>query len=112
MERYVFRFGFDTPAFAAGYLAHGWDDEGSFGFFVDAESEADAFVWGRLVANAYVKAVWDRAGAEDETPWIDNGFAHGIDPNPDPWWFRATPPRTPIVTFGVMPDFALPEWKL
>lgn len=42
MQKYLFQFGYCTPAMWKANEEHGWDDELSFAFFVSAETTHEA----------------------------------------------------------------------
>lgn len=79
MNEYVFRFGYCTPAQWEANRKHGWDDECSGAFVVDADNSDRAYEWGLDVAEAYVRWQFERAGWNEIPSWKEAAFASWID---------------------------------
>ena len=108
MPKFLFFFGFCTPAQWKANEDHGWDDESSCGFFVEAETADDAEIWGQEVAECYVERLFRKSNWQGEIPsWKDSWFAYWIenDVGSIPTECLA---NYPLVTFGKMPHFD--EW--
>ncbi|MGE0868447.1 MAG: hypothetical protein AB7P03_07795 [Kofleriaceae bacterium] len=67
---HLFCFGYQTAA----QFSSGSEDENSQGVLIEATSEADAMVWGREVAEAYVARVFPGVPS-----WKQSMFAHWIE---------------------------------
>ena len=103
---YLFVFGYCTPTQLRNNEKHGWDDEDSYAFFVDANSEADALNWGRKIADQYVKCLFERSNWNDETPlWLHAGYAHWIELEPLKRFSGMALEMLPVIKYSEMPDF-------
>jgi hypothetical protein len=107
MHRFLFRFGFCTPAQWEANEAHRWDDESSSAFFVLAENAEAAISWGREVAERYGNYLFEQAGVTKITSWKDSQFAHWIEEKPAPEFTSEYLEKLPQVTMGQVPDFRL-----
>jgi hypothetical protein len=108
MQRFVFRFGYCTPKQWAGNDEHGWDDESSGAFIVEATTEEDALRWGRKVADAFVAQLFEKSGTQQPSSWTDAQFANWLDGNPTASFSDEAIRALPTVPFGKMPQFD--EW--
>ena len=83
MKRYYFWFGYCTPAQIRSNDAWSADDESSRRFVVAATTEDAAMARGVELADAYVRALFLAAEAEEpEVGWRDSGFAHWLEEAP------------------------------
>jgi hypothetical protein len=99
LQPFLFSFGFETPAERRSNDSAGTDFESSWSVWIDAESSGAAMEWGRQVAEAFVRELYERAGIETHS-WTAGAFAH---------WIESDAPRdesSPSVVIGEMPDFA------
>lgn len=102
---YLFRFGYCTPEQWTANETHGWDDESSGAFFVRADSPDRALLWGRTVADAFVRRLFEAAGKEEISSWCDAQFASWIEPDPDSAFPREFLITLARVNVGEMPSF-------
>lgn len=111
VPRYLFIFGYETPRQRILNAQHGWDDEGSCAFFIDASDEASALRHALNVAEAYVRWLFKRANWEGPIPnWREGDFAHWIERHPERVE-AATLGTLPIVSADATPDFEnWPVW--
>jgi hypothetical protein len=105
MARYLFRFGYCTPSQWAANEAHGWEDESSSAFLVEADSPEAALAWGAEVAEAFVQALFAADGrAVGALSWKEARFAHWLEDSPE----DAFPPehlrKLPVVRVGELPE--------
>ena len=105
MKRFLFRFGYSTPAQWEGNRTHGWDDECSSAFFVRANSAEDALFWGCEVAECFVRNLFDSAGYRDIPSWKAAKYAFWIDENPNTEFSPTELERLPEVVINQIPDF-------
>ena len=80
-RKYIFIFGFGTPQQFANNLSTGWDDEDSMSVCIIAESEEQAFTWGREVAEYYVNGLF-RGSDVNDFSWKEHNYAHWIESDP------------------------------
>jgi len=104
MSRYLFRFGFCTPVQFASNSAHGWDDEASSSFFIEAESSDQALEWGEEVADRFVQALFAAEGGE-VFDWRASDFARWIDDSPEEEYSARQLANKQVVKVGEFPDF-------
>jgi hypothetical protein len=83
LKSYVFTFGYETPGQHKSNSRHGWDDEDSIAFFIDAGSEEEAISWGREVAQRFVRELFCRQGETEGYDWVSAGFANWIEEHPE-----------------------------
>jgi hypothetical protein len=95
--RFLYTFGFETPGQLARNEANGWDDEASRSVVIVAESGEQARLWGRAVAEEFLKALLRR----DDVSWGAGRYADGIEPVAD-----SSCPEIPVIAVGEMPDMA------
>ena len=107
MRKFLFRFGYCTPLQLAGNEAHGWDDESSGAFFVEAHSTEDALRWGREVADAYVEFQFKKEGRQQDVRWLDGDFANWIEENPAGAFSEEQLRVLPTVAFDLCPSSIL-----
>ena len=106
MKRFTYGFGYETPQQRSLNELHGWDDEDSAEIIVRADTAEAARSWGREVAAASVRYLFEQAGVP-ETPtwreaayaeWVSEASAHDTGPEvavgefPDLAWLVHTPP--------------------
>lgn len=109
MRTFVYRFGYCTPAQWAANEAHGWDDESSSAFLVQAQSVEEALAWGDKVANAFVAWLFARDGKVPPTSWSEAEYASWIEEEPAAVFSPESLQELPVVACGQMPDFT--RWK-
>ena len=105
MTRFLFRFGYETPAQRRDNQAHGWDDECSGAFFVLANDSAQALAWGQEVAEAFVARQFKEQGCQEVPGWKEDAFAFWIEDNPSSDFSSAELEAMPQVSLRVLPDF-------
>jgi len=72
-------FRYETPIQARNNEKGGGDDEYSIIFFIEANSEADANEWGKVVAQMFLNALYEN---EYEPPSI-TAYYNGIEKSPE-----------------------------
>lgn len=82
MNRYLYGFGFETPRQWVLNRQHGWDDEDSALIIIRAESADAAYAWGREVAEASVRRLFERAHARELPSWKELEYADSIEEAP------------------------------
>ncbi|MHB0969269.1 MAG: hypothetical protein ACYC7A_13750 [Thermoanaerobaculia bacterium] len=82
MTRYLYGFGFETPRQRMLNLQHGWDDEDSALIIIRAENTDAAYAWGREVAEASVRRLFERAHAQELPSWKELKYADSIEEAP------------------------------
>jgi hypothetical protein len=95
---FVFQFGFETPQQAAANDRHGWDDESSEYFVIDAPDKQSALAWGCELAEGFVRELGG-------TSWHAGSFANWVESISDCPSAVTTKP----VKAGERPDAA--EWQ-
>lgn len=83
-QRYLFRFGYETPDQLISNARGGWDDQDSSWVFVEAASKRDAAVLGRAFADLYVLRLFKYDNPLSETKgdayvWSEAGYAEWIE---------------------------------
>lgn len=107
MPKYLFRFGYCTPKQWFANEAHGWDDESSSAFVVEAESPEAALAWGKEVAEAFSLSLFRAESRAVDTPsWKEAQFAHWIEESDKESFPAAQLEKLPIVRVGELPDFS------
>ncbi len=110
MGKYLFRFGYCTPAQWALNETQGWDDESSFAFYVVADTSECALSWGREISEAFLQYLFASANWQSEIPsWKSARFAHWIEEFPETVFSLEDLNNLPEVGYGQMPDFS--EWS-
>jgi hypothetical protein len=103
MTRYLYRFGFLTPAQWRANEEHGWDDESSSAVFILADSSDLALEWGRQISEQFVQSLFAADGWSGTPPsWIQSSFAHWIEPSPEV--MAALEGTIPTVRYGETPQ--------
>lgn len=106
MARFLFRFGFCTPEQWDNNKEHGWDDESSEGFFIEASSREGALAWGCEVAESLTHYLFQASGWNRKIPsWKESGFAYWIEQNPEAVLTSDVLKAFPEVREGDMPAF-------
>ena len=105
MNRYLFRFGFCTPAQWASNQAHGLDDENSSAFFVSAETEDAALDIGAEIAEQYVGYLFMKENAKEMPSWKASKFAFWIEKKPLEVFAAESLAQLPEVGLRQVPDF-------
>jgi hypothetical protein len=101
--RYLFQFGFETPAEFRTNSAGGWDDESSEAIWINAPSAEAALSWGRSVAEHFVEKLFEVAQVEGYS-WLAGDFAHWIAEDESVLEWARTSPKVPEAELGEMPD--------
>lgn len=108
MSKYLFRFGYCTPAQWSANDAHGWDDESSSSIFVEADSPETALAWGESVAEHFVQELFVAAGRAENMPgWRASRFASWIEDLPRKSFSSDQLEKIPVVRVGEFPDFVV-----
>lgn len=82
MPRFLFVFGYESPAERASNSREGTDFESSSAVWVRSDSEADALQKGRDYAEKFVRQQFQQAGVGDFPGWTETDFAHWIEHEP------------------------------
>lgn len=110
-QRFLFRFGFETPRQSRDNALHDWDDESSLGFWVEAESSEQAMALGRDTAEAFVSHLFASAGdtsTQRDESWKSGHFAHWIEEDPEQVFSPRQLDQFPVVRMGAAIDFG--DW--
>jgi hypothetical protein len=100
MPRFLYVFGYETPAQLRANAANGWDDEDSEALFIEAESEDEALKWGREVSERFMRQLH----GDSSVSWTALGYAHWIEADPAGRGWRAEDvARLPVVRSGEFP---------
>lgn len=81
MQRFLFRFGYETAQQHRENHAHGWDDEDCGAVFIRADSESEALAWGAEVAERFVRELYQRSNCAERFSWREAGYACWIEVN-------------------------------
>jgi hypothetical protein len=100
--KFLYGFGFETPRQRAMNDARGWDDEDSGCVIIEAETADAAREWGRAVAEAFLKYLYD----DPAVSWAAGRYADWIDADPASRWSPEQLADVPNVSVGEMPDLA------
>lgn len=104
--QFLFVFGYCTPQQWSNNERHGWNDEDSYAFFVEAKNAEAALAWGRVVVEAYARHLFQREQWPQPIPsWQAASFAHWIEHEPFNRFSGLALEMLPIVLDGEMPDF-------
>lgn len=101
--RFIYGFGFETPSQRARNEANGWDDEDSAALVIDAESPKKALEWGRTVAEAFFKWLYD----DPDASWLAGQYADYLEAESESRWTSEQRRSLVTVALGQMPDLAL-----
>ena len=82
MTRFLFVFGYESPAERAANEREGTDFEPSRAIWVRADSEGEALRKGRDYAERFVRQQFQQAGVGDFAGWAEGDFAHWIEDKP------------------------------
>lgn len=82
MKKFLFHFGYCTPAQRKANKEFGWDDESSGAFFVSAHSEFEALESGCLIADNYVRYLFEKENIHQSPKWSESEFAFWIETCP------------------------------
>jgi hypothetical protein len=97
MKRFLYGFGFERPQQWVANRQHGWDDEDSAIVIIRAETVEAAQAWGREIAAASVRRLFERAHAQELPSWKEAEYADWIE--------EATPESDGVEVFvGEMPE--------
>lgn len=106
MPRFLYVFGYETPAQLRNNAAHRWDDEDSQALFIEAESEDEALRWGREVSERFMSQLHGDAGVS----WTAIGYAHWIETDPATRdWKPEDLAKLPTVRRGEYPSWTFPK---
>jgi len=109
MARFLFRFGYCTPAQMDANQGNGWDDEQAAACFIVATTRETALVFGCEVAEQMVNHLFAAAG-HAPVSWQDDGFAFWIEDDPAEILELELSEAVPVVMAGEIPDFS--RWNL
>jgi len=79
MEEYLFIFGYESPETLRTNEEFGDDFEESGAVFIRASSEEDALRWGRVIAEEFLKRVFD----DRSVSWTERAYASFIESDRD-----------------------------
>lgn len=82
MTRFVYGFGFETPDQWVANRQHGWDDENAATIIIRADNADAALAWGREVAEASVRRLFDRIHHAEVPKWKEQDYADWIEEAP------------------------------
>lgn len=103
-NRYLYVFGYCTPTQWSNNTAHGWDDEDSSAVFIEAPTEHDALLAGRIVSERSVRRMFLRHRWFDGGPsWSASSFAHWIEKNPLDRFSGMALESLPVVRWNELP---------
>ncbi|HEX6641896.1 MAG TPA: hypothetical protein VF215_12335 [Thermoanaerobaculia bacterium] len=106
MTDFLFRFGFRGPQQWLGNVQHGWDDEDSEAFFVNADTSEEALRWGKEVAELLVRDLFEKYGWSGEVPsWKGDQFANWIEDDPNEEYTSEQLQALPRVRHGEIPPW-------
>lgn len=83
MDKFLFRFGYCTPAQWVTNLEHNWDGECSGACLISANSESEALQTGCEIAENFVQYLFAKEGYADIPSWKESLFAFWIEQNPN-----------------------------
>ncbi|HNI67631.1 MAG TPA: hypothetical protein PKV55_06325 [Nitrospira sp.] len=75
MQRFLFRFGYETPQQRRDNDAQGWDDEDCGDLFIRADSESETLAWGAEVAERFVHELYQCSNCAEHFSWREAGYA-------------------------------------
>lgn len=107
MQRFLFRFGYCTPAQWRSSETHGWDDESSGAFFVTTDSQETALALGCEIAEQFVAYQFKLAKFDPIPSWRASDFAFWIEDNPISSFSAEQLAQLPEVEPKQIPDFSL-----
>ena len=58
MPKFLYIFGYETPKQRAANQLHGWDDEDSEAFFIEATTADEAHEWGCRVSQHFIRHLY------------------------------------------------------
>ncbi|MEO8380643.1 MAG: hypothetical protein ABI779_13340 [Acidobacteriota bacterium] len=97
MKRFAYGFGFETPKQWIANRQYGWDDEDSAIIMIRAENADAARAWGREIADASVRRLFEHAHAQELPNWQEEQYADWIE--------EAAPESDGVeVVVGELPD--------
>lgn len=82
MTRFLFIFGYESPAERVTNDRDETDFESSHAVWVRADSEEAALRKGCEYAERFAGQQFQHSGVEDSASWTQGGFAHWIEPKP------------------------------
>ena len=108
MRRYLYVFGYCTPGQWLANKEHGWDDEDSCAFFIEADSEEKALDWGRQVSELLVGRLFEKDPRFNKTlSWKEADFANWIEHKPLARFSGLALEMLPVVKVGEVPELRL-----
>ena len=105
MNKYLYIFGYETPAQRENNAAYEWDDEDSAALFIMAETAQQALKWGRTVSKRYVSVLFNGFNSHAES-WDENRFASWVDHDYTANFSSDQLKAVPTVKYGEYPDIA------
>ena len=102
MPRFLYRFGYASPAEQASNLQYGSDFESSAAVLIEASDASEALRWGQEISGAFVTWLFENAGAAAPN-WISGRFANWIEPEGTDAWLECA--NAPVIRVGAMPSF-------
>jgi hypothetical protein len=104
LNQYLYMFGYCTPTQWFNNEAHGWDDEDSAAVFIEAPTEHDALLAGRIVSERSVRRMFQRHRWFDGGPsWSASAFAHWIEHKPLDRFSGMALESLPVVRWNELP---------
>jgi hypothetical protein len=82
MDRFLFIFGYESPAEWAYNFQHGTDDESSSAVWVHADNSQTAIELGCQYAEKFVSALFFGSSIQDFQGWRSGNYAYGIEASP------------------------------
>jgi len=108
MQKYLFKFGFEAPDEHLTNQRSGTDFESSWAIWISAHRPQDAMSWGIVVADEFVRQLYEKNGITGSV-WSKSNFAHWICDDPAQLEEAKREDSIPDAKIGVMPDFS---WAL
>jgi len=106
MSEYLYIFGYEAPVQRLANDKHGWDDEASYAFFIEAETTEQALLWGREVSEEFFRYVYQKSGWDGPLPsWKEDRYGYWIEDDPETI-AQARQGGSPRIAVGEIPDFS------
>ena len=100
MDRFLFIFGYESPAEWAYNIQHGTYDESSFAVWVHADSSQRAVELGCQYAEKFVNGLFSSSSIEDFQGWRNGNYAYGIETSPSDKFSQESLNNLPEVNDG------------
>jgi hypothetical protein len=100
--QYLYGFGFETPHQPSPDSSAGWDQKDSGAVLIEADTAGAALAWGRAVAEAFIKWLYDNP----DVSWAAGEYADYIEADPTTRFTADQLRNVVAVRAGVMPDLA------